>query len=300
LPDKPKAEQQHPNPGSDTPNAIPSPKAESQQPDAPEATQGGAEQTQPSRDLEKEMADWTAYVGKWTRIVGVATALSVFVGSVGIVATIWFGQKADETARAAQRPWMRYDQVDVSAPLTFAITYEKTKDGLTQRATASTKVKIHLRNTGNSPALKVISQAKLAVDDITTDKSLKALCLSTRDEPKPGSDQGFVSFPGPEPIQEEIAVSVSYPPGLGPPPPHFFTIIGCITYRLPFGEGEPHQTGIIFNLETSKASAKPSSTTNDPEEATAIYDLSIMGPRNGSIEPIDLHLAVWHLGSFAN
>jgi hypothetical protein len=190
-------------------------------------------------------------------------------------------------------------QVDITAPLTFDRTYKKVQDRWVGTAVAKTKVKIHLRNTGNSPALKVVPDVKLIVDQLTTEKAERDLCLSIRNEPQPGHDQGFVSFPGPEPIENETPISAEFPPGMGSPIPHFFTIVSCVTYRLPFDD-EPHQTGIIFNLTTVKLSAKVSTpSANSDELNDAINDLAI-DTRSSPIDPADLRISVWHLGSFAN
>ncbi|MEH2535966.1 hypothetical protein V1277_004734 [Bradyrhizobium sp. AZCC 1588] len=60
------------------------------------------------------------------------------------------------------------------------------------------------------------------------------------------TDQGFISFPDPEPVQEEQPISAPFPQLFGDSPPvRFITIVSCITYNFTFGEGEPHQSGII-------------------------------------------------------
>ena len=278
MPDKPKTDQEQPDAGRDTPNAIAPLKTESQQPDSSQTTQRTTEQAEPPRNFEKEMADWTAYVGKWTEMVGVAAGLSVLVGAVGICATIWFGNVADETARAAQRPWMRYEPLEIIAPL----VYENGK--------VSIKIRFHLRNTGNSPALHVFTRAELVMDQLLNTDAQRKLCADT--EPK---EDGYTSFPGEEPVREEAPLEASYPMFQlgGGPPVHFFTIVSCITYWSSFGDGEPHQTGIILNLLTTR----PPTVKFVPQEV-GMMALGI-DPRLGNLQPNELRLAAWHLGSYA-
>jgi len=245
------------------------------------------------------MLKWTAIVGRWTRIVGIATGVTAFIALIGIAATVWVGLKSDETARAAQRPWMRFDeQTAIVAPLVFERAFEKNGDRFTLHTSAKTKIRIHLRNTGNSPAIKVVTRVEFIADDIKNE-SQQQICESIKNEPQPGHDEGFTSFPGIEPIQQEIPLSASYPPGVGPAIPHFFTIVGCVTYRFSFGDDAPHQTGIVFNLVSTKIGPRDHVVPNNNDDLTAIDNLFI-DPKTGPIVPGDLRLAVSHVGSFAN
>jgi hypothetical protein len=211
--------------------------------------------------------------------VGFFTALLCFV------AWLQWGtlEKTDETLRAAQRPWIRYEGIEILEPLSYG-------DGV-----AKTRVKIHLKNSGNSPALGVITSIKLVMNNLTSRREQEALCEPMK-KPRVGlHDEGFVSFPGPEPVAEEQEISVPYPLFFGGGPPvNFFTIISCVTYRFSFGHGDFHQTGAIFNLLTTK----PPTVKFNPSEAH-IMRLGI-DPRLGNIQPSDLQIAVWHIGSYAD
>jgi hypothetical protein len=229
-------------------------------------------------EIDRKMMGWTAVVARWTRLLAIVT---VVIGGIGIGATIWVGHQGDETQRAAQRPWMKYEGLEIIEPLTYA-------DGVIK-----TKVRFHLRNSGNSPALKVIPRAALVMNELTTDAAQRKLCEPLKEEPKQGEDQGFTSFPGEEPVKEEEPISVPFPKFLGSPPVIFLTIVSCLTYRFSFGMGEVHQTGIIFNVISKKL---PSSTPAGGE--AGVIELAI-DPKLGSLQPSDIRLAVWHLGSYA-
>jgi hypothetical protein len=77
------------------PQAAAPPETEDQKPNAGQA---GARGEQHDRDsdksiLDQEMVNWTAAIGRWTRIVGVFTAL-LFIATVGSVVVLW---KTDNT-----------------------------------------------------------------------------------------------------------------------------------------------------------------------------------------------------------
>jgi len=219
-----------------------------------------------------------------TSVLAVAT-FALFLVAVAQRET---AEKTDATLRAAQRPWMKYLSIDIISPLTY-------KDNIVE-----TKIRFHLQNVGNSPALHVIPSAVLLLNDLT-DAGQRKLCDPMRDEPIRGSDQGFVSFPGIEPIAEEHPISARldhldmspYINKIGPPPLIIFTIASCITYRSSL-EDKAHQTGIILNLITPRLS-----TPSNPSVADALVALSIE-PKLGNIQPSDLQTAVWHEGSYAD
>jgi len=235
---------------------------------------------------EVRLTEYTNSLRNWT--IGL-----VFVGllTAGVLSLQWRTfEKTDETLRAAQRPWMKYDGpgIELLEPLTYA------------NGEVKTKVRFNLRNTGNSPALKVIPTAKLIINltptGLQSDASQRQLCEPMKNEPAKGSDEGFISFPGAEePVKQVQPLSASIPKIIGGPDIIFFTIVSCITYRFSFGESEPHQTGIIFNVLS-----KNQSISNDDSVVADIMRLGMRPPKPGESQISDVQLAVWHIGSFAN
>jgi hypothetical protein len=148
---------------------------------------------------DADKANYEALVAEYTRSLRNWTKGLVFVGLV--TAVVLFLQwktfeKSDDTARAAQRPWMKFDGLEITEPLSY------------EDKVAKTKVKFHLRNTGNSPAVDVITRAKLIILDLADRSEPHAYCDTFRDEPTPVGQLGYASFPGIEPIEEEGPISV--------------------------------------------------------------------------------------------
>jgi hypothetical protein len=177
----------------------------------------------------------------------------------------------------------KFDGIEIIEPLSY-------KDNIVK-----TKVKFHLKNTGNSPAVDVISRAKLIILDLLDQSEPRAYCESLKDEPMPGGQLGYVSFPGIEPIEEEGPLSVDLSKNdlrkhqtnvIGPPPVIFYAIVACTTYRLTFGKREPHQTGIIFNLLSKKPALSKFTDAEAPIGALGI------DPKLGDLTPSDLRLSV--------
>jgi hypothetical protein len=204
-----------PNTGVEPPinNPIPEPKAQAAAANSQHA---------PTEIYARNLSRWTGgLVG-----VGVLTTAVLFL-------QLCTFNKTDDTLRAAQRPWMKFLRPDFVEPL----HYEGNK--------VTTSMLVHLQNTGNSPALNVIVDAKLTVNDLKTADSQRVLCERYL-TPEVGTDQGSKSFPGIEPITPEAALSVQLDnienPNidlLNPTFPMWLTIISCITYRFSFDNKPP-------------------------------------------------------------
>jgi hypothetical protein len=64
---------------------------------------------------------------RWTLVVALAPCASAAIGGIGIYATLQVGSTSDETQRAAQRPWIKYDGLEIIEPLTFGGGLLKTR-----------------------------------------------------------------------------------------------------------------------------------------------------------------------------
>lgn len=104
--------------------------------------------SKPEANVDQQMIEWTAAVGRWTRRLTMAT---VIVGGIGIGVTISIGHMSDETQRSAQRPWIKFSDIQLLEPIHC--------EGQMVKA----KIRVFLENGGNSPALHVDPRAFLDV-----------------------------------------------------------------------------------------------------------------------------------------
>jgi hypothetical protein len=226
------------------------------------------------------------------RFFGETITFLALIAAAGVATLQWQTlEKTDSTLRAQQRPWMRYQPIELVLPLTF--------DG----TNFTTKIRYHLENTGHTPALSVIPHARLVVNGLLRDDEQKQLCEpASKNQPHSEfDDQGFVSFPGLEPVmqQEDISVPIKgidmspYINSMPPPRFIFFTVASCLTYKFSFGSGEPHQTGIVFNLLSKSMIARPVQTEDD-----AVMLLAIPFPFH-QVPKEEIHTTVSHRGSYA-
>jgi hypothetical protein len=195
--------------------------------------------------------------------------------------------KTDETLRAAQRPWMKYADVQFAGPLIY------NENGL------NISLRFFLKNTGNSPAQNVFPETFISVNprDALGAGEQRRLCEIVRNRPRPvpADDFGVTYFPGDDPIQQQITVSVSKSEiaaavgGLPSNFPFVFPVVfGCVNYRFPFGAGESHQTGFIFRvLRVDSGGPQPGALVG-------------IDTRLGDIPVSDLRLQIGYVGSYAD
>ena len=150
----------------------------------PEVTADRFEQQKPIPDrseIERQTIEWTAVVGRWTRLVAVFTGLLVAVTA----GTIWVAIQADETQRSAQRPWVEIASLEIVSPITC------------ERGVGKTRVKIQLRNSGNSPACWMLSPnwQSRSMSEHLSNASQQKICKPLADAPVDQTNPGRRVFP---------------------------------------------------------------------------------------------------------
>jgi hypothetical protein len=192
---------------------------------------------------------------------------------VGIIQYSIF-EKTDDTLRAAQRPWMKFTSIVMTKPLHC------------EANEISTTLQFTMRNTGTSPALHVLPKVGLNIEASgrLSDLAQHEICDPLRTEDVT-TRPGIAVFPGSDddPVGEmEISAT-----RIGPPHTQwiFPTILACIDYRFPFGYGESHQTGEIWNV-TSQSAPHPVGL--------------IECPPGTDIQPTDLDRSLSGIGNYAD
>ena len=214
----------------------------------------------------------------WTFL---ATASAVGVGCLQWLTL----EKTDQTLRAAQRPWMKYDKVYVANPLTYDV------NGM------SISLGYLLKNTGNSPAQNVFPHTFVSTNpaDALDPKEQRRQCEIYRNRPPAPNEMGFTYFPGDEPIEQKVTTYISKGEiaavlNCEPPTLRFIfpVILGCINYRFPFGPKDGHQTGIMLSL--NRVAREP------PNPGVSVG----INPDLGILQPDDLRLTLSYIGSYAD
>ena len=216
----------------------------------------------------------------FTAILALATLSLVWVAALQ-----WNTlEKTDETLRAAQRPWIKYSDIQIASPLTY------NENGM------NITLRFFLKNTGTSPAQNVFPHVFITSNmrNLLDPGEQRRKCEAVRQRPARAIEAGFTYFPGDDPIAQDIGVSIPkeeienaialWRTDL---PFVFPVIMGCINDRFPFGAGESHQTGFIFRL--SHIVGGP------PNPALVGIDTSL-----GDIPQSDLRLTINYIGSYAD
>ena len=192
---------------------------------------------------------WDFKLKDWTSAITVALLFSqiiVYLRQVHIMRTqtkIEAGQQSDE--RTFNRPWIAAE-ISLVGPLTFSV------DG------AQVPVRIELKNVGHSVALNAMPNIRLfplhSLSEIP--KTQDRLCAgSNAASAKIGV--GHVIFPGVRapPVYESLTITVDQIKAgvltlVKPGGPELLDlhVLGCISYRPPFGKTEDYQTGIAFEI----------------------------------------------------
>lgn len=251
------------------------------------------------------------------------TALSTFVIFLATVATVCVGiaqwralHSTDEATRdlakaalkqaettentliATQRPWIAIKSITITSPLAF----EPTSDDHEGRI----ELGFLVRNTGNSPAIRVAANMQLVVS-FDLRESQRIFCDGIRKSREdatlnPRILQPEVSlFPGNEGTMQAVAWMAPDPLArwreyASKNPNHSVnaSIVGCIFYEFTFAKSH-HQTGVIYDLY--KQTPYPEKPVPDPYLGTVLPYVPGAIRLEGTIPSDDLSLRQNIVGS---